>query len=477
MASISKQEFLSRFGKNLSEGSAALFIGAGCSQASGHVNWRGLLESIATDIGLEVAKETDLLAVAQFHETNRGGRARINEVLIEEFNKTVQLTENHRLLASLPVRSIWTTNYDTLIEQSFAEARKRLDVKITSANLAQTMPHRDAVLYKMHGDKSQPQDAILTKGDYETYNEKRAAFSTVLKGDLIEHTFLFLGFSFTDPNIDFILARVRDLLGENQRDHFCVMKRPDAPSSGDPAKIADFEYECRKLELRIADLKRYQIQAVMIDSYSEITDILRALDRLAHSKDVFVSGSAADYLPFDRDRIEGLMIKLGSEFVKRGYRLVSGFGIGIGSAVAYGALSEIHSTMAPPSKAMLMPFPQILPIGTDRTAFNTAHREQMVRAAGFTVFVCGNRREGAEVHLAPGVLEEFGITSKLGRIPIPIGATGSAASQISAIVCGSLSTYYRNPDVESELKTLDDECATDEQYLMAIFSIIEKNQY
>ena len=58
----------------------------------------------------------------------------------------------------------------------------------------------------MHGDFSQPRNAVLTKEDYETYNEHRALFSEKLKGDLIEKTFLFLGFSFTDPNVDYILA-------------------------------------------------------------------------------------------------------------------------------------------------------------------------------------------------------------------------------------------------------------------------------
>lgn len=476
MSSISKQQFLSRYGRSITEGSAAFFIGAGFSRAAGHVDWRGLLKGIATDIGLDVNKETDLLAIAQFHETEHRGRGRINEVLIEEFNKTVTLTDNHRLLASLPVQSIWTTNYDTLIETAFSDARKRLDVKITSANLAQTMPHRDAVLYKMHGDKSQPQDAILTKGDYETYNEKRGAFSTVLQGELIERTFLFLGFSFTDPNIDFILARVRDLLREHQRDHFCIMKWPDAPSSRNRAAKAEYEYQRRKLELRIADLKRYRIQAVMIESYAEITGILEDLDRLGHSRDVFVSGSAVDYSPLGQARIDGLMVKLGSALVKNGYRLISGYGLGIGSTVAYGALSEIHSTLEPPNKVMLMPFPQVLPTGTVHHSFYTAHREQMIRASGFSIFVCGNRKTPTGVEIAPGVLEEFGISTKLGRIPIPFGASGWAAAKIMASIKPELTRYYRNSKVKAELNTLSNEKATDEQYLDAIFSIIEKNQ-
>ena len=61
----------------------------------------------------------------------------------------------------------------------------------------------------MHGDVDHASDAIICKDDYEAYPLKMAAFVSALRGDLIEKTFLFLGFSFTDPNIDYILSRVR----------------------------------------------------------------------------------------------------------------------------------------------------------------------------------------------------------------------------------------------------------------------------
>ena len=475
MAPVSKAQFLARFSASLIEGGAAFFIGAGLSRAQGFVDWRGLLEGIARDLNLDVSREADLLALAQYHENSHGGRARINEVLIEEFNKDTVLGENHRLIASLPADSIWTTNYDGLIEEAYRAARKRLDVKTTPANLAQTMPHRDAILYKMHGDRSQPQEAILTKDDYETYNERRGAFSTVLQAELIERTFLFLGFSFTDPNIDYILARVRGLLREHQRDHYCIMKWPSAPAPGaTPAAMADYEYEKRKLDLHIDDLRRYHIQAVMIDSYSEITEVLQSLDRLAHSKDILVSGSAADFAPLGQARVEEFSRQLGAEFVRRGFRLISGYGLGIGSSVAYGALSEIHSNLSPPDKAMLMPFPQNLPHGTDRAAFYTSHREQLVRAAGFVVFISGNREGASGPEPAPGVLEEFALAAKFGRVPIPIGASGWMASQILGVVSADLPRYYGSADVAAELNVLNDAGSTDRGLLEAIFSIIAK---
>jgi len=167
----------------LQSGDAALFVGAGLSQPSGFVNWKELMREVASELKLDVERESDLIALAQYHINERGGRSRINRLLIDEFTRDSTLTENHRLIATLPIRTIWTTNYDELLETAFREGRRRPDVKTTKENLAITLPNRDVVIYKMHGDCRQPQDAVLTKEDYETYAEKREVFSTALKGD------------------------------------------------------------------------------------------------------------------------------------------------------------------------------------------------------------------------------------------------------------------------------------------------------
>lgn len=122
MAEISKSQMLSNFSKELRSGDAALFIGAGLSRSSGFVDWKELLRGLASDLNLDVDKESDLVALAQYHVNKRGGRGHINQLLIDEFTKDSTLTENHRLIATLPVHTIWTTNYDELLEISLERA-------------------------------------------------------------------------------------------------------------------------------------------------------------------------------------------------------------------------------------------------------------------------------------------------------------------------------------------------------------------
>ncbi|HDR7646299.1 hypothetical protein [Bacillus mycoides] len=99
-------EFLRTYTKAIEESTAAVFAGAGLSKPAGFVNWKELLRDIADEIGLDVDKETDLIGVAQYHVNENGGnRGRINQVLIEEFTKDTYVTENHKILAKLPIQT------------------------------------------------------------------------------------------------------------------------------------------------------------------------------------------------------------------------------------------------------------------------------------------------------------------------------------------------------------------------------------
>jgi hypothetical protein len=467
MSPISVDTLVNDFVKNLVEGSAALFVGAGLSRNEGFVDWKGLLAEIAKELGLQIDLETDLIAVAQYH-LNKYNRSRLNQLILDEFTKGIHFGDNHQLIADLPIRTIWTTNYDTLLEEGFAKATKRCDIKRTEENLATTLPGRAVTLYKMHGDVAAPDKAVLTKEDYETFEHDRGLFSTMLKGDLVHKTFLFVGYSFSDPNIDYILSRIRSLLGKNQRRHFCIMRRPDPPKGIKGKKKAEWEYEQKRLELRIADLKRYSIFPVLIKEYSEITDIFRRLVNACHLRDVFISGSVADYAPLGETRITALTETLGTELIDKGLNIVSGFGVGIGDRVIVGAMNKLGANDE--ERLILRPFPQ-----NQSKSYWTDYRKKIISKAGFSIFLCGNKKDGSgNVVQANGVLEEFEITKSLGKYPIPIGATGHAAEVIWKEVNGSLKKFFPKSDVTKEMKILGTFNSSDAQLIAAVMSIITK---
>ncbi len=181
--------FVEIYVQALQDQNAAIFAGAGLSIPAGLVNWKELLEDIAAEVGLDVHKEDDLVTVAQFHVNEHKGRHRINQALIDEFSKRAKLTENHKLLATLPVKTYWTTNYDTLLEDSIVAAGKRPDVKRTVENLALTVPRRDAVVYKMRGDISLPDKAVVTRMTTNPMNLPAIFFPLRCRGILFPRHF------------------------------------------------------------------------------------------------------------------------------------------------------------------------------------------------------------------------------------------------------------------------------------------------
>lgn len=472
--------FVEKYAKAIKNKNAAIFAGAGLSIPAGFVNWKNLLRDIAAELNLDIDKENDLIAIAQYHYNEKGNnRHRLNQLLIDEFTAGTSVTTNHKILAALPIQTYWTTNYDKLIEKAIEEEGKTPDTKITQENLSTNISKRDSVVYKMHGDVSQPDQAILTKDDYEGYNEKRPLFTTTLQGDLISKTFLFVGFSFDDPNLEYILSRIRILLGQNQRDHYCFFKkinRKDFPTD------ADFHYAEIKQELKVKDLKRYSINALLIDNYSEITEVLSAIQKKVLRSNVFISGAAIVYEPKKEEDVFSFVHKLSYRISSEGYKIVSGVGLGIGRIVISGALDFLFTTKYRhlDDALVLRPFPMADTGTKSKGDRNLEYRTEMMKHAGIALFIFGNKDDGkGGWKISNGMIEEFEVAISQGVIPIPVGATGYASEELWNKVMASPSLYYpNNPDLLDAIKQIGDKTKTDDELITQILksiSILQNN--
>lgn len=443
-----QKNFINEFVIEINNGDAAIFAGAGLSAASGFVNWKGLLHDLAEEIGLDVDKESDLISVAQYY-CNSFNRAKINEKITNEFTTLKKGNNNHQILSRLGIDTYWTTNYDQLIEKTLEDDGKIVDIKIVKEHFARYIKKKNAVVYKMHGDKDSPHDAVLTKDDYDYYNTKRELFSTALRGDLLSRKFLFVGFSFDDPNLDFILSRIKILLEENTPNHFCFFKEVVESDFNFANKTAeqnheDFLYAQIKQRLKIADLKRYGINAIMIKDYGEITEILMEIEKRIKRKNIFISGAAHDYSPFSEEDAKNFIHNLSYKLAEKEYKIVSGYGLGIGSIVINGALEfKLNSNYRNLDDLLITrPFPQIQSGSKSIKETWTNYRHEIIEKAGIAIFMFGNKLEGDKVVDSGGMMEEFEICLQSGVIPIPIGATGSISTKLWNIVSADLTRFY-----------------------------------
>ncbi len=473
--SISEGQFLREFTKELRNRNVAAFIGAGFSMSSGYVDWKGLLKDIVTDLGLDPQKEHDLVSVAQYSVNQAGGnKSRLTKTIVNNLGIVKKPHEGHRILANLPIHTYWTTNYDNLIEDSLKEAKKVPDVKHAIDHLSTTRPNRDAIVYKMHGDVQDPTNAVICKDDYERYPFRMGQFASLLKGDLIGKTFLFLGFGFTDPNIDFILSRVRAVLEENQREHYCIQKKiTRLPQE----KKKDFEYRQLKQDYFIRDLKRKNIHTVEVDSFDDIPLLLEKVATRFKRSSIFVSGAAVEFGPWKPSEADSFLYRLGRSLISERNRIVVSSGVGIGGAVINGALDQLeHEGVAVSEEHLMMrPFPYTATGRPSSHGRQTKYRQAMIEHAGIAIFVFGNKKDARGMIVeSKGMREEFELCIASGVVPIPVGATGYMAKSLWEEVDGRFDHFFpkASASLRKSFKEIGDSSTAAPRLLDAIVDII-----
>ncbi|UXT61384.1 SIR2 family protein (plasmid) [Agrobacterium fabrum] len=475
--SAAKTRFLREFPESLHDGSGTVFIGAGVSVAAGYPSWSELLRDIGEEIGVNSRDILDLAALAQWHIRETGNAAGVRNVIRREIGRDRPLPDVVQTLARLPMRHIWTTNYDRLIERAFSEIGRPIVPISGGKDLALKTSAGATRLYKMHGSVDRLDDIVISTDDYELYRRNRGAFLPLLQAHLSSMSMLFVGLSLTDPNIRHVLSLIRESFTEAPPEHFAILKPPRA----DEYKTEP-EFKARLAQHRLwaKDLGRYGLVAVEVEDYDEVPELLRDVERRVAARRVWVSGSwPLDGAVENTARVYELAEALGQMIGENNRDLVTGTGLLVGPAVVSGFMSALRTSGGWDIDRRLIarPFPQPIP---DRPADKgqwTALRGEMARLSGVTIFLGGLKIDNGSSIVAEGVLEEFALAQAAGSFVIPIGAFGGAAEEIArqltkSAVPSSGSKASRPND--GELEALSNPRATVEQVVGTVRSILNR---
>lgn len=209
-------------------GNGILFIGAGLSIGAGLVGWTQLTRPLARSVSYELPvadkfiTADHLLAAAQRYE-NQQGRNNLIQYLLDNLDTaSIQPTPVHKLIASLPVKVIFTTNYDDLIEQTLREAGRRFNVIVNEIDLAFWSGDRVQVV-KLCGDLQRLTSIVLTKHDFNIYFASRPRLAERLRTILESNTAVFLGYSLQDPFFNQIWDNIGLDFGPYRQRGYAVM--------------------------------------------------------------------------------------------------------------------------------------------------------------------------------------------------------------------------------------------------------------
>jgi len=208
-------------------GECVLFIGSGLSSGAGLPGWQALVGKMAAEMGLTQAAQgsTDyFLDVAQLYRDRASGRERLAALIRAEFGGTrAKPTLAHYLLMGLGVRHVITTNYDTLLERALTALRRDPIKVVKEEDVARTGETGAHFVVKFHGDAEAAESAVvLSRTDYDHFFRDRPAMASLLEGLLLNQTFLFVGYSLSDPNFKQIYARVARILKASKRTAYAV---------------------------------------------------------------------------------------------------------------------------------------------------------------------------------------------------------------------------------------------------------------
>lgn len=201
----------------LKTGKVVLFLGAGanynCNMANGEIMPTGEKLSEMLSEKFDVPERTTLSETAELVEA-KYTRSQLNSYICELL-VNANPSEGFKLIKTFKWDSIYTTNYDMLIEDIYnskdVEARQDLKVFYTS-NQHMDLGTNTVPLYKLHGcilraDTTEGR-LLITPDDYADYYVNRSRLFNRLADSLSDKPFLYLGYGRQDPNFRTILAHV-----------------------------------------------------------------------------------------------------------------------------------------------------------------------------------------------------------------------------------------------------------------------------
>jgi len=201
-----------------------LFAGAGVSMLAGLPDWSGLLNSMA-----EAIRAKDPLTANQIKSyVAKGSLTRAadfflitDDVLeVDKFEILKKLLKSYdsaplKSLASLPFTGVITTNFDRSIFDALAAVREghtANDYSLGEPKFIQAAFEQDLFVARIHGAVDFPPSMVLSENQFKELL-KNDAYLDVLSESMLHRSILFLGFSFYDPAIKFVMDRLEKRFG------------------------------------------------------------------------------------------------------------------------------------------------------------------------------------------------------------------------------------------------------------------------
>jgi hypothetical protein len=257
-------------------GNCVLFAGGGFSVAAAFPTWRQFVTNLmmwgeaAAGISSRLmdslwsaarAGDFDLVADGLVSELEGEGKlAALHEYIRRVFGKMPELTPRHLLLRRLPFSAALTTNFDTLLEQTFPDAAGRVFTPQDAGTLLDLAAKRQFFIAKLYGSLDHPETLLISPAQYRDAIAENRQFSQFMESVFLSRTLLFVGAGLDE--IGALVGGVRSRGAGLQ--HFAMVG------------VSDEVWEAKAEMLR----RRYGIQVIAFPANDESGPVDRFLESL-----------------------------------------------------------------------------------------------------------------------------------------------------------------------------------------------------
>lgn len=400
------EKFLNLVSEKILEQNLSLFVGAGSSVQYGAMNWQELIDNIYSGSNnwnnTERAQYAELKGIDIKLEISN----LISSINIDNTYKNTFLY----YLLGFDYKSIWTTNYDHVIEDVLKYKAKSYISVFQYDHFKNLSYPNGNFLYKINGSYDKPKTIIITKNDFIDYRKSHEAYLILLKRELLCHSFLFIGCSFDD---DILRICIKDILN-------CIENSSENYLTNHYAIIVEANKD--KLNFISEDLRRnYNINCLLVENYNMSYKIAYGISTKVKYSSIFVSG-AKTFIRHSKEEIAGKNVckELVNSFIDLDnphFKFISGMGMSIGHFIS-GTIKEICRDRNINRFLQMEPFPF-----KSKTA-NENHRKNIINQAGIFIFIYGDYNSTTDNIETSGMWKEY-LEAKKDKssiiIPLPCG--------------------------------------------------------
>ncbi len=210
-SNLQTEETIDRLAELIVNKRVMLFVGAGISASVEFPSWKELIGKLGKSMGYEpdlFESYGEYMMLAEYAGLDR--QEELHKQLCDTFQLTEEIREKlyssriYEILEKLDIPVIYTTNYDSLLEEYYNYAKHDAVVIKNIRDMQNVKPGIPRIM-KFHGDLTNQDSVILSESKYFERMDFENFMDIQLQADMLQYSILFLGYSLSDINVKLLM--------------------------------------------------------------------------------------------------------------------------------------------------------------------------------------------------------------------------------------------------------------------------------